>query len=117
MPTYNDDDSPNPIRNPNKGNSNLDDDEKAMWEITGNPKGDMWIIYEIVIPVVGAVLLIVSFAVYCCCCRKQRSKAPPEIFVDIDDNKDTPQDPELGDGLEDPAAKNDVQVDYLPELA
>merc|ERR1711937_960729 len=59
MPTYNDDDSPNPIRNPNKGNSNLDDDEKAMWEITGNPKGDMWIIYEIVIPVVGAVLLIV----------------------------------------------------------
>ena len=117
MPTYNDDDSPNPIRNPNKGNSNLDDDEKAMWEITGNPKGDMWIIYEIVIPVVGAVLLIVSFAIYCCCCRKQRSKAPPEIFVDIDDNKDTPQDPELGDGLEDPAAKNDVQVDYLPELA
>merc|ERR1711937_1035456 len=94
-----------------------DDDEKAMWEITGNPKGDMWIIYEIVIPVVGAVLLIVSFAVYCCCCRKQRSKAPPEIFVDIDGNKDTPQDPELGDGLEDPAAKNDVQVDYLPELA
>merc|ERR1711904_56438 len=27
MPTYNDDEAPNPIRHPNKGNSNLDDDE------------------------------------------------------------------------------------------
>ena len=68
---------------------------------------------------VGAMLLFASFAVYCCCCRKRRNKAQPEIFDPaIDDNKDTPQqDPELGDGLEDPVAKNDLQVDYLPDLA
>merc|ERR1711937_760880 len=78
MPTYNDDDSPNPIRNPNTKNSNLDDDEKAIWEITGNQKGpNMALIYEIVIPVVGATLLFASFAVYCCCCRKRRNKAQP----------------------------------------
>merc|ERR1711937_589021 len=46
-------------------NSDSSSSTTASKPITGNPKGDMWIIYEIVIPVVGAVLLIVSFAIYC----------------------------------------------------